>query len=180
MRIKPEQTIALIIDEQERLLPVIHNHQEILHRTEILIKGLNLLQVPLILTQQYTKGLGMSAPSLFEAAQTTEWMEKRTFSCWGEETIRKTIQNSHRQKILICGVESHICVQQTVLDLLSTGYEVFLIADCVSSRKPSDLEFALQHMQQAGAVLTTSEAILFELMDTSLHPHFKEISKLIK
>lgn len=122
----------------------------------------------------------MSAPSLFEAAGTDSWLEKRTFSCLGDEIIRKTLQDSHKKQVIVCGVEAHICVEQTVLDLLHLGYEVFLIADCVSSRKSSDLQTAIRRIAQAGAVVTSYEAILFELMETSMHPRFREISALIK
>ena len=148
--------------------------------TETLLKGLRLLDIPILITQQYTKGLGMSSPSLFEAAGTDSWLEKRTFSCLGDEIIRKTLQDFHKKQVIVCGVEAHICVEQTVLDLLHLGYEVFLIADCVSSRKSSDLQTAIRRMTQAGAVVTSYEAILFELMETSMHPRFREISALIK
>ena len=174
MKIRQQHAIALAIDEQERLLPAIHNGEEVLQHTELLLKGLRLLDVPILITQQYTKGLGMSAPSLFTAAGTDSWLEKRTFSCLGDEIIRKTLQDAHKKQVIICGVE------ETVLDLLHLGYEVFLIADCVSSRKPSDQETAIRRMEQAGAVVTSYEAILFELMETSMHPKFKEISALIK
>lgn len=180
MKIQSQHAIALTIDEQERLLPAIYNGQEILHHTELLLKGLRLLEIPILITQQYTKGLGMSAPSVFAAAGTESWLEKRTFSCLGDEIIRKALQDSHRRQIIVCGVESHICVQQTVLDLLHMGYDVFLIEDCISSRKLSDQKTAVRRMEQAGAVVTSYEAILFELMETSMHPHFKEISSLIK
>ena len=173
MKIRQQHAIALAIDEQERLLPAIHNGEEVLQHTELLLKGLRLLDVPILITQQYTKGLGMSAPSLFTAAGTDSWLEKRTFSCLGDEIIRKTLQDAHKKQVIICG-------EQTVLDLLHLGYEVFLIADCVSSRKPSDQETAIRRMEQAGAVVTSYEAILFELMETSMHPQFKEISALIK
>ena len=180
MKIKLPHAIALAIDEQERLLPAIQNGKETLRHTETLLKGLRLLDIPILITQQYTKGLGMSAPSLFEATGTDSWLEKRTFSCLGDEIIRKTLQDSHKKQVIVCGVEAHICVEQTVLDLLHLGYEVFLIADCVSSRKSSDLQTAIRRMAQAGAVVTSYEAILFELMETSMHPRFREISALIK
>ena len=171
MKIKLPHAIALAIDEQERLLPAMQNGEETLRHTETLLKGLRLLDIPILITQQYTKGLGMSAPSLFEAAGTDSWLEKRTFSCLGDEIIRKTLQDSHKKQVIVCGVEAH---------LLHLGYEVFLIADCVSSRKSSDLQTAIRRMAQAGAVVTSYEAILFELMETSMHPRFREISALIK
>ena len=109
MKIKLQHAIALAIDEQERLLPAIHNGEETLRHTETLLKGLRLLDIPILITQQYTKGLGMSAPSLFEAAGTDSWLEKRTFSCLGDEIIRKTLQDSHKKQVIVCGVEAHIC-----------------------------------------------------------------------
>lgn len=180
MKIRPQHAITLVIDEQERLLPAIYNSEEILYHTEILLKGLRLLEIPILITQQYTKGLGMSAPSLFVAAGTDSWLEKRAFSCIGDEIIRKAIQDSHKKQVIVCGTEAHICVQQSVLDLLHLGYEVFLIADCISSRKPSDAKTAIHRMEQAGAIVTSYEAVLFELLETSMHPQFKAISALIR
>ena len=98
MKIRQQHAIALAIDEQERLLPAIHNGEEVLQHTELLLKGLRLLDVPILITQQYTKGLGMSAPSLFTAAVTDSWLEKRTFSCLGDEVIRKTLQDAHKNR----------------------------------------------------------------------------------
>lgn len=106
MKIKLPHAIALAIDEQERLLPAMQNGEETLRHTETLLKGLRLLDIPILITQQYTKGLGMSAPSLFEAAGTDSWLEKRTFSCLGDEIIRKTLQDSHKKQVIVCGVEA--------------------------------------------------------------------------
>lgn len=180
MKIKPDAALALIIDDQVRLLPSIFESDTLLHNTGILIQGLKILEVPMMITQQYTKGLGMSDPSVYLHAETTEYMEKRTFSCWGDEEIRRKIQDSGRSQMILFGIETHICVQQTALDLLRAGYEVILVEDCVSSRKLSDKETALKRMIQEGAIVTSYESLLFELMETSLHPRFKEISGLIK
>lgn len=180
MKIKKDQCLALIIDLQVKLLPAISESSLILQNTENLIQGLKILEVPILITQQYTKGLGMSAPSIFLHAGTDTYLDKRTFSCWGDGEIRRSIQNSGRRQIILTGAETHICVQHTALDLLNNGYEVILIEDCVSSRKLSDKNTAVNRMCHAGAVVTSCEALLFELMETSLHPHFKEISRLIK
>lgn len=180
MKIKQDSSLSLIIDDQIRLLPVIDDQQQLLQNTGILLEGLHILQVPFLITQQYTKGLGMSDPSIFLHGHTEDYLEKRTFSCWKEETIRQAILDSGRSQIILSGIETHICVQQTALDLLEAGYEVILLEDCVSSRKYSDKQTALRRMEQAGATITTYEALLFELMETSLHPRFKEISSLIK
>lgn len=180
MKINKNNCLALIIDNQVKLLPAIYNSALLLQNTEILLRGLKILEIPMLITQQYTKGLGMSHPSVFLHAETDIYYDKRTFSCWGEASIRQAIQNSHAHQLILAGVETHICVQQTALDLLTAGYEVTLVEDCVSSRKLSDKETALKRLCAAGAVITSYEALLFELMETSLHPRFKEISALIK
>lgn len=180
MKMKRSQSLALIIDDQVRLLPSITDSELMLQNTRTFIQGLKILEVPMMITQQYTKGLGMSDPSIFQCAETTEYLEKRSFSCWGDETIRQKIQDSGCRQIILCGIETHICVLQTALDLLHAGYEVILVEDCVSSRKLSDKETALKRMMQEGVVLTSYESLLFELMETSLYPRFKEISNLIK
>lgn len=180
MKIKPDTALALIIDDQVRLLPSITDSELLLKNTGILIQGLKILDVPMMITQQYTRGLGMSDSSIYLHAETMDYMEKRTFSCWGDEDIRQKIQDSGRRQMILFGIEAHICVLQTALDLLRNGYEVILVEDCVSSRKLSDKDTALRRMIQEGAMVTSYESLLFELMETSLHPHFKEISQLIK
>lgn len=180
MKIKKEDALALIVDIQERLLPVMEQKDLLLKNTRILMEGLQILDVPMMITQQYTKGLGMTDPSLFPFTGTDHYLEKRTFSCWADEGIQQAIQSCHCRQIILCGIESHICVQQTALDLIHAGYEVILVTDCVSSRKASDKEIALRRMEQEGVRLTTYESLLFEIMETSLHPRFKEISKLIR
>ena len=180
MKIKGDQCLALIIDDQIRLLPSISESALLLQNTGILLQGLQILEVPLLITQQYTKGLGMSDPSIFHYAGTEHYLEKRSFSCWGDSEIRRFIQNSGCRQIILAGIETHICVQQTALDLLENGYDVILIEDCVSSRKPTDKATALRRMENAGVTVTSYESLLFELMETSLYPRFKEISALVK
>lgn len=180
MNITSNSSLFLIIDDQVRLLPSICDAEKMLHNTGILIQGLKLLNVPMVITQQYTKGLGMSDPSIYLHTGTEDYLEKRTFSCWKDENIRKFIQNSGCRRVILCGIEAHICVLQTALDLVHAGYETVLVTDCTSSRKLSDKETALQRMLQEGITLTSYESLLFEMMETSLHPHFKEISALIK
>lgn len=180
MKIKRSESLALFIDDQVRLLPSIADSELLLKNTGILLEGLRILEVPFFITQQYTRGLGMSDPSVFLHAGTQEYLEKRTFSCWGEEAIRTKIQQSGCRQIILSGIETHICVQQTALDLLAQGYEVILAEDCVSSRKLTDKRTALNRMSREGVIITSYESLLFELMETSLHPRFKTISRLIK
>lgn len=180
MKIKRDQCLTLIIDDQIKLLPSISESAMLLQNTGILIQGLKILEVPLLITQQYTKGLGMSDPSIFFYAQTEQYLEKRSFSCWGDEEIRRNITDSGCRQIILAGIETHICVLQTALDLVANGYDVVVIEDCVSSRKLSDKQIALKRMGNAGVTFTSYESLLFELMETSLYPRFKEISNLIK
>lgn len=180
MRADLNNTIALIIDEQVKLMPVIHDSASVINNTRILIQGLKILEVPFLITQQYTKGMGMTVQAVFDAAGTEDYLDKRTFSCWDSEEIRGAVKASGKKQVLLAGVETHICLLQTAIDLIEDGYDVFVVENCVSSRKASDKETALKRMIQNGVQITGYESILFELMRTSTHPRFKEISKLIK
>lgn len=180
MQLISDQSLALIIDDQIRLLPSIADGELMMRNTGILIQGLRILDIPMLITQQYTKGLGMSDPSIYLHTGTMEYLEKRTFSCWKDDTIRRRIETSGRRQIILFGIEAHICVLQTALDLVHAGYETILVTDCTSSRRLSDKGTALQRMIQEGISVTTYESLLFELMETSLHPHFRDISALIK
>ncbi len=180
MRADLNNTVALIIDEQEKLMPVIHEAASVLRNTRILVEGLNILKVPFLITQQYTKGMGMTVEPLLESAGTREYLEKRTFSCWDTEEIRRAVESSGKKQVLLAGVEAHICLLQTAIDLVDAGYDVFVVENCISSRKQCDKDIAVKRMMQAGVQVTSYESILFELMRTSAHPDFKAVSKLIK
>lgn len=178
--IKTIDTMAMVIDYQERLLPVMKDSEEIARKTEILIKGLKVLDIPMIITQQYTKGLGMSKPFIFVAAQTDEYMEKTYFSAMGDDSIAKAVKQLDRKNVIVCGIEAHICVLQTCLDLKEQGYRPYLVVDCISSRKRLDWEMTITRAKQEGITVTSTESILFELLGKAGSDEFKEISKLIK
>lgn len=180
MRIKAEDTMALIVDCQESLMKVMYQAEELERSVQILIRGLKALGIPMILTQQYTKGLGNSVPSVYEAAETKEYMDKISFSCYQDSEIAAAVDGSGRKNILICGIETHICVLQTCIDLKTAGYQPVLVADCVSSRRKSDRDIGLKRAVQEGVLLTSYEAILFELLEKAGGDTFKTISKLIK
>ena len=181
MRIVAEDTLGLIIDFQERLVPVIHQNDEVIHNAQILIQGLNILEIPMIVTQQYTKGIGMTVPPIIEAVGGKfQYQEKLTFSCADDENILRKIEESGKKNIIICGIEAHICVLQTVVDLLGKNYHVILVEDCIGSRKENDKSVGVQRAMAEGAVLTTYESILFELTRKAKTDTFKQISKLIK
>jgi nicotinamidase-related amidase len=181
MRITAEDTMALIVDFQERLVPVIDQNEELIHNTEILIKGLQALQIPMIITQQYTKGIGMTVPTLAELfGDTFNYEDKVTFSCAEDEATIAKIKAMGKKNIILCGIEAHICVLQSVIDLIALGYNVLLVEDCIGSRKESDRRIGIQRAQQEGAISTSYESILFELTRVAKTDTFKEISRLIK
>ena len=175
MRIEREHTAALIVDFQERLVPAIADHEALMERVRILLRGLKALEIPMTVTQQYTKGLGMSAPEVWEASGETEYLDKISFSAL--EVAEPKIHD--KKYILVCGMEAHCCVLQTVIDLVGAGYVPVLVTDCIG-RRESDREMAIRRAEQEGAVLTSSEAILFELLKEAGTPLSKEILKIVK
>lgn len=176
MRIEKEQSVALVIDYQEKLVPVMNDRELLIHNSEILLKGLQALEVPMYITQQYTKGLGMTVKEITEAAGTSAYTDKISFSAF--ECIKDKIWD--KKYVIICGIETHICVLQTVIDLKEAGYIPVIVTDCVSSRAPYNKEMGLERMKQEGAVFTTYESLLFELLKEAGTLTSKKIQALIK
>lgn len=177
--LKVNNTILLVIDLQVRMMPVIHNNEALVQKVAACISACKLLDIPILTMQQYTKGLGETVPALQAALGTFKHIEKNTFSCYGSPEFVESLEQSGRTNVIIAGVETHICVQQTVLDLLKENYNVYIAADCVGSRKEFDFGYAVTRMDKAGAIFTTMESILFELLVRSDHPKRKEITSLI-
>ena len=177
---KIEDSIGLVIDIQERLMPFIYNRGELGKRAEIFIKGCRVLDLPVLAVQQYTRGLGETVPVLKSALGECDYIEKLTFSCCGCPEFIKKLEDSGRKNIIISGIEAHVCVQQTVLDLLEAKYNIYVLADCTGSRSETDCAYALGRMRDAGAVITTTESVLFELLVRADHPKRKDISNLVK
>ena len=172
-------TIMTLVDMQTRLMPSIHNREALERNTAALIRGCKLLGVQIAVLHQYTKGLGETVPALQEALGDYCPIEKLTFSaCQTEEYIQR-LEFYNETCVIVAGVEAHICVQMTVLDLLSADYRVYVVADCIGSRKEVDIHYAIERMRQAGAIITTMESILFEMMGRADHPKRKAISGLI-
>ncbi|MCL2366201.1 MAG: hydrolase [Oscillospiraceae bacterium] len=178
--IQTDNAIAVVIDFQEKMMPVIQNQDKIIKKSAIFIEGCRLLGVPIITTQQYTKGLGETVPEIKQALFDFKPIEKLSFSCWGSEAFVNHFENHDRDAVFILGVEAHICVQQTVLDLLEEDCDVYVLADCIGTRFETDFQYAIRRMEQAGAIITTAESALFEMMMRADHPHRKEITKLVK
>jgi nicotinamidase-related amidase len=180
MRINKEQSCGLIIDIQERLFPHIYNHDIIAGNTAILIRGLKILEIPLILTQQYTPGLGETISVIGELMPGLAHIEKNSFSCCDEPVFMDSLKRIGKKYVIIAGMEAHICVLQTVIDLLVNKYFPVVVENCISSRKNRDKKMAVERMKQEGAIITTYESILFELTRFAGTPQFKEISRLVK
>jgi len=178
--LKPESTALLIIDIQERILPVISNHERVVEYTLKLIKGFKALGLPIYYTEQYPKGLGPTARLIMDELGDLKPFDKMSFSCSGAGELFNEFKQKNLSQIVVCGVESHVCVQQTVLDLIENGLQVNLAADAVSSRKEIDYLTALDRMRNHGVEVITTEAILFELLNVCGTPQFKEVSKIVK
>jgi len=175
-----EDTALVVIDVQERLVAAMEQdiYEDMLDNTSKLVKGSNILNVPVFATQQYTKGLGDTVAEL--RADIEDYIEKVSFSCCGEQSFRDELKKTGAKTVVVAGMETHVCVLQTVLDLLDDGYNVHVAADAVCSRSDFNWEVALDMMSKAGAVITSSEAVLFMLLKRADTPEFKEISKLVK
>lgn len=175
-----EKTALLVIDIQERILPVIYEWETVVINTLKLVNGFNVMNIPIYYTEQYPKGLGGTESKIKEALSSAKFYEKLTFSCYGAGSLVDDFKKSKIEQIVVCGIESHVCVQQTVLDLLANGFQVNLAADAVSSRRKFDYETALARMNKNGAEVTVTESILFELLNVCGTEEFKLVSKLVK
>lgn len=176
MRIEREQAIALVVDYQEKLMPVMNEAEQLLRNSCILLEGLKILDVPMVITQQYTKGLGMTVEAITEVAGTAEYIDKIAFTAY--DAVKWKLRG--KKYVIVCGIETHICVLQTIIDLKAAGFVPVLVADCVSSRKESDKQVALDRARQEGAIVTTYESLLFELLKVAGTETSKKIQKLIR
>lgn len=179
-RIKKEDAILTAIDFQEKLLPAMFEAEKTEAAAVKLTLGFKELGIPMLVTTQYAKGLGATVPAVAEALGEFEPMDKVTFSAWKNEEYRRALEVSGRRAVIIMGIETHICVEQTALDLMEKGYTVFVAADCVQSRDPANRELSLRRMEAAGAVITCGESILYELLESAKAAEFKAISAIIK
>lgn len=175
-----DDAVLAAIDFQTKLMPAMADSEKLEAAAVKLIKGLTALQVPAIVTQQYTKGLGPTVDPIAEALGDYEPIEKITFSAMEEPEFVKALEGTGKKSVILAGIEAHICVQQTALHLLDRGYSVYVIQDCIASRKESDNLCSQQRMAAAGAVITTYESILYELLKGAKADGFKAISAIVK
>jgi nicotinamidase-related amidase len=171
-------TALAVIDVQERLLPSIIGGERIVWNIRRLVDGAETLQMPVVATEQYPKGLGATVSPLAE--KLGEIPSKLMFSCRECVELFRQLVDQGRHKILVVGIETHVCVQQTVLDLLAEGFRIYVAVDAVGSRFEIDYQTALRRMESAGATLTTTEAALFEWCEVAGTSEFKQISQLVR
>ena len=180
MRIKKEDSLLVLVDIQEKLFPHIANFQSIEESLLTLVKGTNKLNVPLVLSEQYKKGLGETLSSLKEEIKPIKTIEKLTFSCADTLEFKEFIDSSNKKNIILVGIESHICVLQTAIDLKSLGLNPIVVVDAIGSRSIDNEMIAIERMKQEGIILASVESILFELCREAGTEEFKFISKLVK
>jgi nicotinamidase-related amidase len=178
MQMSSADTGLLVIDVQEKLMVKIPQADTLVRNIAFLIDAARLLELPVQATEQYPKGLGPTVPDL--ASRLPERPDKVAFSCCAVPSVVDAFRRGARPKVLLAGIESHVCVLHTALDLLAANFRVFIAANAVASRYPTDHEYALRRLEQAGAVLTTAEAAVFEWVGRSDAPNFKEISRLVQ
>lgn len=175
-----ENSLLLIIDVQDRLVGVLKNSEEMARNNSILAKAFKILNAPIIITEQYPKGLGKTVCELSDVIRDDNVFEKTSFSALELNELKARLEILNRKKIVLTGIETHICVYQTARALLKLGYEVYVVKNATSSRKSKDYKTALDLMKDYGARLTCVETVLFEMLGSSKHPNFKEVQALIK
>ena len=185
MLIEKSNSILLMIDIQEKLLPRIFNQQILKKNSQVLLKTFKLLELPILFTEQYPKGLGCTIVSLQKIYSDIHQnnllrFEKSSFSCVREEKFKNALKNKKKKQVLILGIETHVCILQSAFDLKSEGYYPYVITDAVGSRDNNNHESALKRFVAHGIDLVTSEMVVFELLRNFKHPKFREIRQLIK
>ena len=178
--LKRDTSALLLIDIQEKILSVMDKPAQVINNSLKLIKGFKVLNIPIFYTEQYPKGLGSTSSTLLKELEGLSAIQKMTFSCAGAGNLFPRLKDNNALQVIVAGIEAHVCVQQTILDLLANGFQVNVAADAVSSRNEFDYRTALDRMRHHGAEITTTEAILFELLNVSGTDEFKQISKIVK
>jgi len=183
MELRVNNCCALVIDYQERLVPAMDRKEELIANSAKLLKGLTVLGVPMIVTEQYPKGLGSTIPEIKEAIGNAPVYSKTVFSALGSQEVADSLQelkNNGCEYVLICGIEGHVCVLQSALDLIKKGFKPVFVTDCITSRNCSDYMAAVVRAEREGVAFVSTEMVLFELIGAKDNPQFKTISALVK
>lgn len=180
MLIDSNDSLLMVIDVQERFVPVIHDADKAIKRMELLLKAAQLHHIPIIASEQYPKGLGKTVEPLNSLISQILPLPKQEFSCWANEALRDAITATKKNQIIITGFEAHVCVLQTALALKQAGFKVYVVQDAISSRDPENTKHAIQRMHLHHIELVNGEMVVTEWCRSAEHPAFKEISNLIK
>ena len=178
MLLERAKSLLLLVDMQERLVPIMADAAALTARCGILLRAAYELGVPILASEQYPKGLGATLPALAELAPRR--LEKMEFSAYANSAIKDELTRAGQKQIILAGIEAHVCVLQTWLELVGAGFQVFVVADAVASRRPESREVALHRVARAGATLITAEMALFEWLRSASAPEFRTISRLIR
>ena len=178
----PKQCALIVIDIQEKLLPPIFEKQRLVRNAQLLIRLAGILKIPALLSTQYSKGLGNTVPEIASLLPDVQPVEKLDFSCFGSEVFCSALKRvpGNRNTVLLCGMETHICVAQTALAALREGYLVHVAANAVGSRTELNWQIGLDRMRAAGAVISSTEMIIYEVLGSSGSPEFKDMLKHLK
>jgi nicotinamidase-related amidase len=179
-RIDRAQAGLLVVDIQERLFPAIFDGERLVRNSLLLIKGAAILGLPILVTEQYRKGLGLTVPEIAAAIAGFAPTEKLTFSACGAPGLTAALKEKAITDVILCGMETQVCIWQTCLDLLESGSRVFVVADAVSSRTADNYRIGLERMRDAGAQIVSTEMVLFELLERSGTDEFKKILALVR
>jgi nicotinamidase-related amidase len=179
-RLEVRKTQLVVVDLQEKLLPHIAEHETVISQVVRMVRAARELELPITVSEQYPEGLGRTPAAVLVAAEGASRLEKLAFSLWQDEPIREHLLSLARPHILLVGIETHVCVQQTAFDLLETQMTPLVLADAVGSRRPLDRDIALERMRSAGIGVTTVESAIFEMLDQAGTELFKRILPIVR
>ena len=174
------ESVLVVVDVQEKLFPLISQKKKLIKNINILLKIFSQLNLPIFISEQYPRGLGKTIPEIEINTKKVIKNEKTTFSCWKNLNFRRNLTRISKKQIIVCGVETHICVFQTCMDLFNNSFEVFVSEDAVNSRNNESHLLGIERMRSKGINVVNSEMVLFELIEDSKHKEFKELSMLIR
>mgnify|MGYP001027959046 CR=1 FL=1 len=178
--IQREGSVLVVIDLQEKLLPHIAEKDEISKNIEKLVRFAKIMRIPIVMTEQYPKGLGPTILGVKQLVPETEPIEKVEFSCFGSERFTEALARLKARTLIIAGIEAHICVTQTAIEAVSNGYEAYVVSDGVSSRRLDDKATALERMRQSGVTIASTEMLMYELLEKAGTPEFKAALEMVK
>lgn len=180
LKLERSRTQLVVVDVQEAFAKAVLDFERVAQKIAVLAESAAVLDLPVTVSEQYPKGLGRTVAEVAAKVEGIEPVEKLSFSACGESSFLSLVEKNERDQVMVCGIESHVCVWQTVLDLANRGFSVHVVRDAVSSRSSEDLEVGLKKMEQAGAVITTVETALFELLERAGSDEFKAVQRLVK